>query len=124
VEVPIVSDLVFVERGTPEWARVWDLLAASTGGDTIQRCPCCGEMWQYMGSFRTENTAYGTHTAHEFRHRHCPTTAQREYRRFTDRGSERIDPTGAAHELRPIAALLSPRALALLSLVTGPARKG
>jgi len=71
--------LTFLDRGTAEWDRVWALLAADTGGDIEQRCSCCYEVWQYMGS-----VAEGDRVAHEFRHRHNPYTAKREYRQFRE----------------------------------------
>jgi ketosteroid isomerase-like protein len=109
-------DLVFVERGSAAWDRVWALLTAETGGDLAQTCACCGESWQYMGSYSD-----GGQTAHEFRHRHCPTTGKREYRRYTDND---IAPApveaerGEAGELRPVSALLTPQASALVQLLT------
>lgn len=106
--------LVFIDRGTADWDRVWALLAASTGGDTTQPCPCCRERWQYMGSYSD-----GARTAHEFRHRHHPLTRSRDYRRFTeDTPLPAPEPAGATHELRPVYELLSPEARALVRLVT------
>jgi len=95
------SQLVFVEPGTAAWDSVWALLLAETAGDPAQLCRCCGEVWQYMGSYTN-----GADTVHEFRHRHSPITGRREYRRFTQRG-----------ELLPVRATLSPAAAALLAQI-------
>lgn len=76
---PSSIQLVFVDRDTPAWARVWALLQADTGGDIAQPCGCCGEVWQYMGT-----VIEGTRTTHEFRHRHSPITTNREYRQFRE----------------------------------------
>lgn len=78
------ANFLFLAPGGEAWDRVWAQLAAVTGGDIEQRCGCgCHEVWQYMGTFRQEQGA-GSRLVHEFRHRHNPTTGQRDYRQFLD----------------------------------------
>jgi len=118
----MATTTVFAERGTPLWDRVWALLAGDVGGDTAQECACCGERWQYMGTYVEHGKS-----AHEFRHRHSPGTGNREYRRFiedtaagtTTQATAIVYPprTGAAHELRPLLAQLSEETVALLRAV-------
>lgn len=72
-----VRHVRFAVRDSAEWHRIWQLL----GNDPAARCACCGESWQYMGSWLNEGR---TRIAHEFRHRHHPTTAKRENRRFEE----------------------------------------
>lgn len=62
---------------TPVWAageREWAALdrECKRRGLRIDRaaaCPCCGEVWQFMGGQRSDATGW---TALDFRHRHHP----------------------------------------------------
>lgn len=58
-----------MERDSPEWVRVWGLLARHTLGQGDTYCQDTGERWQYMGTWDGW---------HEFRHRHHPKTGRRE----------------------------------------------
>jgi len=70
-----MSEIRFVNPKDREvWLNMWGTLERSQlGGDRDCRCPETGEIWQYMGTIR-----YGRDWLHEFRHRHHPTTKQRE----------------------------------------------
>ena len=70
-----MSEIRFVNPEDREaWFALWDTLERSPlGGNRVSRCPETGEIWQYVGTIR-----YGLQWLHEFRHRHHPTTKQRE----------------------------------------------
>jgi len=51
---------------TPEWNAMWASLENACG-DTADKCPQTGEVWQYMGTYDGR---------HQFRHRHRPDTAR------------------------------------------------
>lgn len=61
------------ERGTPQWDAAWLGLTAQ-GWGLDDKCGCCGEVWQYMGT--TIPAGPGCPVA-EFRHRHHPRTGAR-----------------------------------------------
>ena len=64
----------FIERGTPEWDRMWAELAKhplNTGLDKPTEAEFECEYWEYMGP--------GVQGGHCFRHRCHPKTWKREY---------------------------------------------
>lgn len=65
-----MSSTEIIERDSPEWNRMWKMLAnlPLNNGDTV--CLNQDEVWQYLGTVNGE---------HEFRHRCHPSTNQREY---------------------------------------------
>jgi hypothetical protein len=65
-------DLFFLDPGDPEWEAAWLQLGVMYES-TTDECPCCGEVWQYMGSWLQEDGSW----KHTFRHRHLPQIGQR-----------------------------------------------
>jgi hypothetical protein len=57
-----LPEFLNVDRNSPEWRYMWGQL-----DDPAAYCPTTGEVWQYMGSFRS-----GDRYFHEFRHRSHP----------------------------------------------------
>lgn len=68
----------FVERGSPEWERMWSLM----GGDRAEQCPETGEVWQYMGTERVAKRLleFPGELVHHFRHRNHPEDGKRRMR--------------------------------------------
>jgi hypothetical protein len=60
-----------------EWEVMWKKLSHDHG-DVCDPCPCCREVWEYMGtSFRKVNDR--NIYQHSMRHRHHPVSGKREY---------------------------------------------
>jgi hypothetical protein len=49
-----------------ELTAAWRKLAEKSAGDPVALCACCGEVWQYMGTWHTADG-----WRHSFRHRHA-----------------------------------------------------
>ena len=70
---------VEVRRGSPRWRESWDALARLPMNASLQDPyaasePETGEVWQWMGAWRTDRGLVA-----QFRHRCHPVTGKREY---------------------------------------------
>ena len=68
---------IALKRGDAEIEWAWQ---AVDGGSRSRQCPCCYEVWQYMGTWFKDGSWF-----HNFRHRHHPATGERMYRNITAR---------------------------------------
>jgi hypothetical protein len=66
----------YLERGSSEWNKAWFILGIIEDFDLVR--PHHGELWQYMGSERTD-----AGWQHVFRHRCHPSNSERKYHRVS-----------------------------------------
>ena len=65
-------EFLLLKKDTPEWNYIWDWLASHPINEGLEEPSVVlnnGEAWQYLGSYRNDNTVIT-----EFRHRNHPVT--------------------------------------------------
>jgi hypothetical protein len=72
-------EALLIKQDSAEWNRMWQQLAEHPINKDqldpmIALNPENGETWQYMGSFRGDDSIHKPRTIHQFRHRSFPTT--------------------------------------------------